>query len=114
MGLVKKTEEENTNKTTIERRNVKQQEEYPNTAHHLEEFQIYLDEVDIPDDQKHAFLELIWSIMVEFVALGFGADATSQAIAAHLAAGLDETELKDSFAAASPNIKPKNDCEARP
>ena len=81
---------------------------------HLEEFQPYLDEIDIPADQKRDFLALLWSIMVEFVALGFGADATSQAIAAHLAAGLDETELKDSFAAASPNIKPKNDCEARP
>ena len=111
--LVKKTQEENTNKTTIERRNVKQQKE-DKTAHHLEEFQIYLDDVDIPDDQKHAFLELIWSIMVEFVALGFGADATSQAIAAHLAAGLDDANLTNSFTAANPCKNPKNDCEARP
>ena len=84
------------------------------------EFQPYLDDVDIPDDQKQAFLEIIWSLMVEFVALGFGADATSQAIAAHLADALDnnisETKspkrLASIFSAVQPNIEPKSDCEA--
>ncbi len=101
-----------------------QKKEYsPNTftqSNPLAEFQPYLDDVDIPDDQKRAFLELIWSIMVEFVALGFGADATSHAIAAHLADALAEAptrasqdELTDAFAATQPKTKPKNDCEAR-
>lgn len=91
-----------------------------NTTYHLEEFQPYLDDVDIPEDQKHAFLALIWSIMVEFVALGFGADATSQAIAAHLADALDSDstaekspdKLTGIFTATQPT-KTKNDCEAR-
>jgi len=50
----------------------------------LAEFQPYLDDIHILDDQKHAFLELLWSIMVQFAALGFGVDAASQAIAAQL------------------------------
>ncbi|MEO0747746.1 MAG: hypothetical protein AAFZ10_05150 [Pseudomonadota bacterium] len=57
---------------------------------HLEEFQPYLDEIDIPEDQKREFLALLWSIMVEFVNLGFGVDAASQAIAAHMS--LDERD----------------------
>ena len=96
------------------------QKEDLKTPHHLEEFQPYLDDVDIPDDQKRAFLELIWSIMVEFVALGFGADATSQAIAAHLADALDKEAsdpskimLTQSFEAGQPNNDSKDDCEAR-
>ena len=51
---------------------------------HLEEFQPYLDEIDIPADQKRDFLALLWSIMVEFVNLGFGVDAASQAIASQM------------------------------
>lgn len=57
---------------------------------HLEEFQPYLDEIDIPADQKRDFLALLWSIMVEFVNLGFGVDAASQAIAAQMS--LDERD----------------------
>ena len=97
-----------------------QQKDCPDTKDHLAEFQPYLDDVDIPDDQKRAFLELIWSIMVEFVALGFGADATSQAIAAHLSVSIDgdaatnpQSTLSEAFAEAQPTTRPITDSEAR-
>ncbi len=92
---------------------MKQQKDDPETNHSLTEFQPYLDDVDIPADQKQAFLELIWSIMVEFVALGFGADATSQAIAAHMAdasPAKSQEKLVGAFAAVQPMTNPKDDC----
>ncbi|MEM9128232.1 MAG: hypothetical protein AAGA97_00700 [Pseudomonadota bacterium] len=72
---------------------------------HLEEFQPYLNEIDIPEDQKREFLALLWSIMVEFVNLGFGVDAASQAIAAQISVteseGQTDAQLALSFDAAN-------------
>lgn len=74
----------------------------------LAEFEPYLEDIHIPEERKQEFLETLWSIMVQFVALGFGADAASQAIAAHL---LDKPDgdtpkktqaLCDTFAASAP------------
>ena len=50
------------------------------------EFAHYLDGSEIPVDQREEFLALLWSIMVQFAALGFGADTASQAINAALLA----------------------------
>ena len=35
-------------------------------------YQSFLDDVDIPDDQKQEFIETLWNIMVQFVDMGFG------------------------------------------
>ncbi|WP_155851963.1 hypothetical protein [Ahrensia sp. 13_GOM-1096m] len=38
----------------------------------------YLEESDLDEDQKHEFIETLWSIVVSFVDLGFGIDPTQQ------------------------------------
>lgn len=38
----------------------------------LEKYQPYLDDPDLSDDQKRAFLEALWSIITAFVDLGYG------------------------------------------
>ncbi|WP_299732802.1 hypothetical protein [uncultured Tateyamaria sp.] len=59
--------------------------EVTNTAQNdFAEFAHYLDGSEIPVDQQEEFLALLWSIMVQFAALGFGADTASQAINAVL------------------------------
>lgn len=62
----------------------------PLGATDLSEFEHFLEKSDIPEDQREEFLALLWSIMVQFAALGFGADAASQAIAAHLLSDTDQ------------------------
>lgn len=46
-------------------------------------FLTYLDGLDLTDDQKHAFIETIWSITLQFIDLGFGIDAMTQACGAN-------------------------------
>lgn len=46
-------------------------------------FLTYLDGLDLTDDQKHAFIETIWSILLQFIDLGFGVDAVTQACGAN-------------------------------
>lgn len=58
------------------------------------EFAHYLEGSEIPVDQREEFLALLWSIMVQFAALGFGADTASQAINAALLAP-DDFSKKD-------------------
>jgi len=53
------------------------------------EFAHYLDGSEIPVDQREKFLTLLWAIMVQFAASGFGADTASQAIDAALLAADD-------------------------
>ena len=38
----------------------------------LEKYRSYLDGTDMTDAQKEAFLQALWSIIVNFVELGFG------------------------------------------
>ncbi|MFP7673501.1 hypothetical protein ACG74X_09100 [Marivita sp. S0852] len=38
----------------------------------VERYQSYLDDTDMTDEQKQAFIEALWSIVVCFVDLGFG------------------------------------------
>ena len=38
----------------------------------VERYQSYLDGTDMTDEQKQAFIEALWSIVVSFVDLGFG------------------------------------------
>jgi len=54
------------------------------SSDHLAEFYPYLEDLNIPEDQRREFLETLWSIMVQFVSLGFGVDTASQAISAKL------------------------------
>ncbi|MEM9377248.1 MAG: hypothetical protein AAGA72_13590 [Pseudomonadota bacterium] len=42
-----------------------------------ERYAAYLDGEDISEDQKRAFIEALWSVMVGFVDLGFGVDSLS-------------------------------------
>nr|WP_319514360.1 hypothetical protein [uncultured Cohaesibacter sp.] len=43
-------------------------------------FQTYLDDTDTPESQKQEFLAVLWNIMVTFVDMGFGIEATQQAM----------------------------------
>ena len=43
-------------------------------------YERYLEDSDLTDDQKHAFLETLWSVIVTFVDLGFGIEPVQQAI----------------------------------
>lgn len=45
-----------------------------------DEFQRLIDDVNIPDEQKREFLKTLWNIVVTFVDLGFGMEATQQAM----------------------------------
>ncbi len=82
---------------------------------HLAEFQPLLDDINIPEDQRREFVEMLWSIMVQFVALGFGADTASQAIATHIANTLNDepSALSDVFAVSQKRIS-ETDIETRP
>ncbi|MEP0505207.1 MAG: hypothetical protein ABJD13_12015 [Paracoccaceae bacterium] len=72
----------------------KTKDEFENTINtienHLAEFQPLLDDINIPENQRREFVEVLWSIMVQFVALGFGADAASQAITTHMTEAADK------------------------
>ena len=57
----------------------------PNTAPpkltlDLEVYRPYLDDADIPDEDKQALLESLWTVIVSFVRLGWGIDAVSDAV----------------------------------
>ena len=43
-------------------------------------YERYLEDSDLTDDQKHAFLETLWSVIVTFVDLGFGIEPVQQAV----------------------------------
>ncbi|MEM8570362.1 MAG: hypothetical protein AAGG56_05565 [Pseudomonadota bacterium] len=45
-------------------------------------YQSYLDESDLTDDEKQAFLEALWNLVVSFVQLGFGVHPAQDSIAA--------------------------------
>ncbi|WP_375451671.1 hypothetical protein [uncultured Devosia sp.] len=45
-------------------------------------YERYLTESDMTDEQKREFLEMLWTIIVGFVDLGFGVDPVQQAIEA--------------------------------
>ncbi len=46
----------------------------------VEHYQSYLDDMDIPDEKKRELVEVIYSIVVQFVELGFGITTTDQAL----------------------------------
>ncbi|MGH1349565.1 MAG: hypothetical protein ACRBBN_01970 [Methyloligellaceae bacterium] len=48
----------------------------------VEHYQTYLDDMDIPDEKKRELVETIYSIVVQFVELGFGITTTDQALEA--------------------------------
>lgn len=43
-----------------------------------EDWREYLDDCDIPDDQKRELIETLWAIVTGFVDLGFGLNPTQQ------------------------------------
>lgn len=48
----------------------------------VEYYQAFLDDADIPDEQKKELIETLWNIVVTFVDLGFGIEPVQQAIEA--------------------------------
>ena len=54
-------------------------------------YEEYLVDADIPDDQKKALIEALWSIMVSFVDLGFGLAPEQQALADRVQTNSDVT-----------------------
>jgi hypothetical protein len=53
--------------------------------------EFFEDDDDLTDEQKHELLEIIWNIVVIFVDLGFGIEATQQALASALLPESNET-----------------------
>lgn len=43
-------------------------------------YQQFLDDADITDAQKRELIETLWTIVIQFVDLGFGIEATQRAI----------------------------------
>lgn len=57
-------------------------------------YQALLDEEDMEPDQKRELIETLWSIVVAFVDLGFGAHPVQQAQAAAGAGNQSEEQLR--------------------
>ena len=55
------------------------------------EYDEFFEGDDMTDEQKRELLEIIWSIVVTFVDLGFGIEATQQALASALLPESNET-----------------------
>lgn len=50
----------------------------PSVHFNWEDWREYLDDSDIPDDQKRELIETLWAIFTGFVDLGFGLNPTQQ------------------------------------
>lgn len=64
-------------------------------------FQGFLDDPDISEDEKRELIEVIWSIVVSVIDLGFGVHPVQQAI--------QDTSLRDGLASALQGITLEND-----
>lgn len=51
-----------------------------------------LDDFEISEEEKHKFLEALWSIMTSFVDLGFGVDSVSLLLADIYKNSMDDAE----------------------
>lgn len=69
--------------------------EYKTLTLDVEYYQSLLDDVDISEEQKQEFIETMWAIMVQFVDMGFGIEATQLALDSKLS---DRPELSASSA----------------
>lgn len=45
-----------------------------------DKYRIYLENSELTEDQQREYLEILWSIMMTFVELGFGLDSVQQAL----------------------------------
>lgn len=54
-------------------------EQPPGLGIDIDYYQSMLDDADIPEDKKREFVETLWSIVVQFVDLGFGIHPLQQA-----------------------------------
>jgi len=61
----------------------------------VERYDAYLANSDLTEEQKQAFLETLWNIVVSFVDMGFGMDATQAACGQLLQTAFEDT-LRDS------------------
>ena len=61
----------------------KQSEGFKALTLDIDTYQALLDDPELSDDQKREFLETIWSIVVQFVDMGFGVEATQLALNAN-------------------------------
>lgn len=52
---------------------------YPALEFDAQEFWHFVEELDLNDEEKHDYLETVWSIIVGFVDLGFGIHPIQQA-----------------------------------
>ncbi|MGF1620438.1 MAG: hypothetical protein ACFCUR_07485 [Rhodomicrobiaceae bacterium] len=60
-----------------------------------EYYQTFLDDMDVPDEQKRELIQTIFSIVVQFVDLGFGISPECQAIRAGKSDVAVESSLKN-------------------
>jgi hypothetical protein len=60
-----------------------------------EYYQTFLDDMDVPDEQKRELIQTIFSIVVQFVDLGFGISPECQAIQAGKTDNTVESSLKN-------------------
>jgi hypothetical protein len=60
-----------------------------------EYYQTFLDDMDVPDEQKRELIQVIFSIVVQFVDLGFGISPECQAIQARKTDIAVESSLKN-------------------
>lgn len=84
-------------------RSANQTDQFKTLAFDIEYYQSLVDDDTIPEDLKKEFLETLWTIMVQFVDLGFGIES-SQLITAAAAKtpaqpSLDRARLTHAFAA---------------
>jgi hypothetical protein len=60
-----------------------------------EYYQTFLDDMDVPDEQKRELIQTIFSIVVQFVDLGFGISPECQAMRARKTDNTVESSLKN-------------------
>ena len=68
-------------------------EQPPSLSIDIDYYQSMLDDADIPEDKKREFVETLWSIVVQFVDLGFGIHPLQQANEAN-----DQSQEKQALA----------------
>ena len=61
----------------------KQNEDFQALTLDIDTYQALLDDPELSEDQKREFIETIWSIVVQFVDMGFGIEATQLALNAN-------------------------------
>ena len=72
-------------------------DELPIASPELEKYRHHLDEFDLTEEQKDELLVTLWQIMIQFVDLGFGRDATTLALKAICGENFEAAPLDDEY-----------------